>query len=200
MVFRLGWVLLLAAITAGCRERMADQLLGRWIGRPDTAVARGTREAGRYQDLAAGPAPTGRQVEAKSSAEDQQDSPLLAVPMSDWERYDVRILLEFADAQRVHMSLADGSEPRSGVWRVVQQTPVGLVIEIETRARGLDEGQVVTPLGSTGCQRRRFELQFDYDHRSARGQRCIGFRLVELGADPRLGAIYFKRAKSSEGA
>jgi hypothetical protein len=77
---------------------------------------------------------------------------------------------------------------------------VGLVIEIETRESGQEEGQVVTPLGSAGSQRRRFELQFDYDHRSARGHRCIGFRLVELGADPRLGAIYFKREKSSEGA
>jgi hypothetical protein len=126
----------------------------------------------------------------------RQGTPPL-VEVTDWERYKVRILLEFARAGELRMSLANGTEPRLGVWRVVQETPIGLVIEIVTRGPGMEEGQKVSAPGVASARRRRFELQLDYEDHSGNGQECVGFRLVELGADPRLGAIYFKREKSS---
>ncbi len=202
MIYRLAWLLLLVGSTAGCRDRHADQLLGRWIGQPDTAAARGARETLRYQNLTGRQKPSvplerdDQRVESDKLADTQRGSPREA-QVSDWERYDVQIVLEFIRTGRVNMSLADGSEPQWGVWHVVQQTPVGLVIEIETRESGQEKDQGVSASDRIRSQRRRFELQFETDPGVVGSGRWVGFRLVEVGADPRLGALYFKREKSS---
>lgn len=199
MIYRLVSILLLVGITAGCRDRRADSLLGRWLGQADTVADQEARETARYQSPAArstAPAPPANGPQGALSAA-VRPAATMAVETSDWERYDVRILLEFRRSQQVTMSLADGSEPRAGIWRVVHTTPAGLVIEIKTRGSGQEIDQPIPTMGESQVERRRFELQLDYDTRSGKSQECVGFRLIELGADPRLGALYFKREKSS---
>jgi hypothetical protein len=197
--------LLLIGLTTGCQDRMADQLLGRWVGQPDSSAKQAKREDLRYQSLT-GPVKTKEySIEFQQPAESQHDlltetpnqSSLLSAGATDWEQYDVQIFLEFARSQQVSMSLANEAEPRSGSWRVVRETPIGLVIEIETSRNEQSGSQEVPVQGGVSTERRRFELQLTLDDRSENGQSCIGFRLIELGADPRLGAIYFKREKEN---
>jgi hypothetical protein len=200
--------LLLIGLTTGCQDRMADQLLGRWVGQPDSSAKQAKREALRYQDLTdplkTRPVKTKEySIEFQQPAESQHDlltetpnqSSLLSAGATDWEQYDVQIFLEFARSQQVSMSLANEAEPRSGSWRVVRETPIGLVIEIETSRDEPSGSQEMSGQGEVSTERRRFELQLTLDDRSENGQSCIGFRLIELGADPRLGAIYFQREK-----
>lgn len=204
-------------LTAGCQDRLADKLLGRWIGQPDTSANQAEREALRYHDLTISQPPKGpmqiqdptqtvdRSIETQRPAAGQRDSlpktsgqgTTSSIDATDWEQYDVQILLEFARSRQVHMSLTNGSEPRSGIWRVVRETPIGIVIEIETRRSGQPGNQEIPIEGDVTTERRRFELQLDFDDPPTSGQPCVGFRLIELGADPRLGAIYFQREKGN---
>jgi hypothetical protein len=197
--------LLLIGLTTGCQDRMADQLLGRWVGQPDSSAKQAKREDLRYQSLT-GPVKTKEySIEFQQPAESQHDlltetpnqSSLLSAGATDWEQYDVQIFLEFARSQQVSMSLANEAEPRSGSWRVVRETPIGLVIEIETSRNEQSGSQEIPVQGGVSTERRRFELQLTLDDRAENGQSCIGFRLIELGADPRLGAIYFQREKEN---
>jgi hypothetical protein len=222
MSYRIVGLLLIGlttgGLTTGCQDRMADQLLGRWVGQPDSSAKQAKREALRYQDLTGlpktgllktGPLKTGpvktkeHSIEFQQPAESQHDlltetpnqSSLLSAGATDWEQYDVQIFLEFEHSQQVSMSLANEAEPRSGSWRVVRETPMGLVIEIETSRNEPSGSQEMSGQGEVSTERRRFELQLTLDDRSENGQSCLGFRLIELGADPRLGAIYFQREK-----
>jgi hypothetical protein len=209
MSYRIVGLLLIGlttgGLTTGCQDRMADQLLGRWVGQPDSSAKQAKRESLRYQDLM-GPVKTKEHsVEFQQPAESQHDlltetpnqSSLLSAGATDWEQYDVQIFLEFERSQQVSMSLANEAEPRSGSWRVVRETPIGLVIEIETSRNEPSGSQEMSGQGEVSTERRRFELQLTLDDRSENGQSCLGFRLIELGADPRLGAIYFQREKEN---
>jgi len=211
MFYRFPWILLFLGLTAGCQDRMAAKLQGRWIGQPDTRANQAEREALRYQDLIVSTQKKSPmqdvdrsneiQMSAPSQHDSQSDNASLGtnppISVTDWEHYDVQILLEFAGSQQVNMSLADGSEPRSGAWRVIRETPIGLVIEIETRQSGLAANREGPGKIDVSTERRRFELQLDFEDPSTGGQSCVGFRLIELGADPRLGAIYFQREKAN---
>jgi hypothetical protein len=209
MSYRIVGLLLIGlttgGLTTGCQDRMADQLLGRWVGQPDSSAKQAKRESLRYQDLT-GPVKTKEHsVEFQQPAESQHDlltetpnqSSLLSAGATDWEQYDVQIFLEFEHSQQVSMSLANEAEPRSGSWRVVRETPIGLVIEIKTSRNEPSGSQEMSGPGEVSTERRRFELQLTLDDRSENGQSCLGFRLIELGADPRLGAIYFQREKEN---
>jgi hypothetical protein len=126
------------------------------------------------------------------------------VQVTDWEDYDVTIVMDFVSSARVEMSLdgasllaengaqlgssvpAENSLPaenksQSGSWQIVSQSPVGCTIEIQTSEQGEDNRVV----------RRRFDLLLD-----ERDGTCVGFQLTENGADPQVGAIYFRRPES----
>ncbi len=168
-------VVFVAFLTVGCRGNVADNLQGRWIGKPDTAAELASREAKRYHDPS----------RAATQHTDSKETPNTATAdITDWEQYDVHILLNFVDDQRLEMSLTDGAQPLSGNWHIVQSSMTSLLIEVETKTMAAS-GENGKPGES---EWRRFDLQLDYED-----DRCIGFRMNESGADPRLGSIYFTR-------
>ncbi|MGI9430285.1 MAG: hypothetical protein ACR2NM_16610 [Bythopirellula sp.] len=160
------FLLLILCWSAGCQQRVPNMLLGRWEGRPDSADLRAEREAEKYGDEIG---------EAGASAADNE-----AERFSDWEEYDVKIVMDFVSSDRIEMTL-DGAQAQSGNWQVVAQSPVGCTIEIQTAPEAQDDKIV----------RRRFDLLLDQ-----RDGTCVGFQLTETGADPQLGAIYFRRPES----
>jgi len=175
-------LLVLATSVAGCQQRTASQLLGRWVGRPDSELARAEREELKYgkgSDEKSSPAQTissGSIVSGKSSGE-----------KSDWERYDVTVSLNFISHSRLEMSLAGGAEPVSGSWQIVASNSAGCTIEIVTNdSPDTDESLAQTEM------RRRFQLLLDN-----RDGQCLGFSLAEVGADRQLGTLYFHREESS---
>jgi len=153
-------VLLLLIGAIGCQQRVGSKLLGTWIGQPDTATARAEREAEKYGD--------------KPASNHQQ-------PETDWQQYDIVLKFDFVSRESLEMSLGDGSEPRSATWSVLDTSPTGCTIEVETS----------TGAGNS-AELRRFQLEID-----ERDGECIGFLLSEVGADRRLGAIYFRRAENN---
>jgi len=165
----LAGLLLLALVgVSGCQQRAANKLLGKWEGRPDTAAARGERESLKYGDTSSDVAP---------ESGDEAD-------LTDWESYDLSVSLEFFDHKRLEMSLSDGSDSVSGQWRVVSTTPIGCTIEVETAGEAAEsEGEE-----SAAVVRRQFQLDLD----ELEGE-CVGFTLMEVGADRRLGMLYFSR-------
>ena len=163
-------MLLLVALT-GCNGGVVDQLQGGWMGRPDTAAAVAAREAERF-----GEQPTDEDLG----------------PPTDWEQYDVGVRLEFVDETHVEMSLADGSQPVEGTWQVVESSPSGWIIEIETSPaddkKPIDSSNTAAADTPAKGECRRFNVEPDYQD-----GHCTGFRLSELGADRQLGAMYFRR-------
>jgi len=171
--------------TAGCQHRDAGMLLGRWIGRPDSAAARAEREAQKYGDAR----PSSDAVAQLIGHSDAAAPPEQQAGKTDWEQYDVAVLLNFVSRGRIEMSLADGTQSRSGWWRMIESGPAGCSIEVETNAsktpyNGAEPGEL---------QRRRFQIDFDL-----RDGACVGFLLTEAGADRQLGALYFRRANEAE--
>ena len=157
-------VCILLLTTTGCQQQIAGKLLGSWVGRPDTSAARAEREAVKY---------------GKRSAEsaDLQHATTTKDP-TDWEAYDVEVQFDFVDQKHLEMSLANGAEPMSATWRVLETTPTGCMIEVVTPAEAGEGAPVV----------RQFELVMD-----ERDGTYVGFLLTESGADRQLGALYFKR-------
>jgi len=101
--------------------------------------------------------------------------------VTDWEHYDPSVTLDFVDHERVEMALSGKTEePLSGKWRIVSTTPIGCTIEVETETED-----------SEGVVRRQFQLDLD----ECEGQ-CVGFTLIEVGADRQLGTLYFCRQES----
>ena len=157
---------LLVCCSAGCQQRMSNKLLGRWEGRPDSAERRAQREAEKYGDDPA-------QIELRARKSE-------TVQVTDWEDYDVEIVMDFVSSDLIKMTL-DGAQSQAGNWRIVSQSPAGCTIEIQTRRDGENDRVV----------RRRFDLLLD-----ERDGSCVGFQLTETGADPQVGALYFRRPKS----
>lgn len=153
------FVLLMLCCVAGCQQRMSSKLLGRWEGRPDSAAKRAERDAEKYGD------------EPDQLASQVDDD----VQVTDWEDYDVTIVMDFVSANRVEMAL-DGGQPESGSWQIVAQSPAGCTIEVQTEQ---EDDSVV---------RRRFDLLLD-----ERNGVCVGYQLTESGADAQVGALYFRR-------
>ena len=155
-------LLLLSQI--GCQQRTAASLLGEWVGRPDTTEARTRREAEKYGD---NPSP-----EWQAGTTDT---------ITDWQQVDVAVRFNFVSRSQLEMSLADGSEPHSGTWRVLETSPTGCAIEVDT------------PTGpEQSAELRRFQLEFD-----KRDGEVVGFLLSEMGADRQLGALYFRRSEQA---
>jgi len=158
--------MLLLLSTSGCQQRTAGKLLGQWVGTPDTAASRAERESQKYGETA-----SPDEVASRSPTPENA---------TDWERYDRSVTLDFIDYERVEMALADETEGSlSGKWRVVSTTPIGCTIEVET------EGD-----RSAAVVRRQFQLDLD----EGEGE-CVGFTLMEVGADRQLGTLYFSRPK-----
>jgi len=164
--------MLLLLSTSGCQQRAAGKLLGQWVGTPDTAASRAERESKKYGETAS---------VSKSASVAPENA-------TDWERYDRSVTLDFIDYERVEMALVGGSkpeepeEPLSGKWHVVSTTPIGCTIEVKTEG---EQSETVV--------RRQFQLDLD-EHE---GQ-CVGFTLIEVGADRQLGTLYFCRPEKSE--
>ena len=125
-------LLLVFCTLAGCQQRTASKLLGKWEGIPDTAAARQAREAEKYGD---------------PPAEDQADD---SSPVTDWEAYDIKVQLDFASRTDVKLALDNGLEPVAGTWHMVQAGPTACTIEIETPTSGENAPEL-----------RRFKLELD---------------------------------------
>jgi len=171
----LAMLLLLIVLGAsGCKQRVAGELLGRWVGVPDTAAARAERESQKYGEVTS----EGEEVVPESVA---------SKIATDWESFDLSVALDFVDYERVEMTLsgesvAAGLEPVSGKWHIVSTSPVGCTIEVET-AGAAGEGEK-----SAAAVHRHFQLNLD-----EREGECVGFTLMEVGADRQLGMLYFHR-------
>jgi len=161
-------VVLLLITSTGCQQRTASKLQGRWEGRPESAAARAAREAEKYGDA---PSSTDR-------SESKTDPP---AQVTDWENYDVTILIDFVSSNRLEMSLGNDHQPRSATWQIIATSLTGCTIEVQTES-ATDKNQDPT------TERRRFDLVLD-----EREGTCVGFLLTEVGADRQLGTIYFKR-------
>ncbi|MCG8449209.1 MAG: hypothetical protein MI725_06470 [Pirellulales bacterium] len=163
------FALLLAVLigASGCQQRVAAKLQGEWIGRADTAERRAAREAKKFGD---------------ESGLETETTPGGGRPLTDWEQYDMAVKFDFVDHTQLQMSLADGSQPLAGGWKVLETSPAGCIIEVET-ATGPDES----------AELRRFQLEMD-----ERNGTLDGFLLTEVGADRGLGALYFRRPDESE--
>ena len=164
-------LVLLLVLCSGCQQRAVNVLQGRWIGQPDTAEMQISREAEKYGDEK----PSGGGLAANFEGEDADAD---TEPGTDWEGYEAKIVMEFASDERVKMTL-NGKQPVEGKWKVVSTNPTGCMIEVETESETDSEPSLV---------RRRFDLLFDQ-----REGATVGFQLAEAGADPQLGALYFKR-------
>ncbi len=164
---------LLLLISAGCQQRTSSKLQGRWEGHPDSAASLAAREAEKYGDIQADNAPA-----EKGSATQTE----ITKPVTDWENYDVTILMNFLSSDRLEMSL-DGEQTKSGTWKVVSTSPAECIIEVQTKTEGED----------SALERRQFELLLD-----EREGTCVGFLLTEAGADRLQGALYFQRPGSSD--
>ena len=166
----------------GCGLNGAAELQGKWIGTPDNAAAQAEREAAKYNELVAATNP------ADAAEETEQDGPRRPVMVTDWEHYDVTVTLEFLDARRVRLTAACdvAGSPVEGEWKIVESGPAGVVIEVITPgdATGEPDGETARPV------RRRFELGLD-----RRESGLVGFTFNEVGADRRLGTLYFRRAE-----
>ncbi len=165
--------LLLLAVP-GCQQRAGNTLQGRWVGRPDTAAMRANREAEKYGDER--PQQPTSKLATKLSDDEADDDEYV----TDWEKYDVTITMDFVSSDQIEMTL-DGGQPVRGSWKVLSTSPTGCTIEVTTEAT---DSQQAEPQET----RRRFELLFD-----EREGVCVGFQLSEAGADAQLGALYFAR-------
>jgi len=165
----------LLIVAGGCQQQTASKLLGRWIGRADTAVARDARQRKKYGDF--------RPADPVAPLLGDQDR------KTDWENYEVAVAWNFLSAESLVMSLADGSQSLAGTWIIIGTSPTGCMIEVVTGepAEGAQGDEKKVPL------RRRFEIDLD-----ERDGDCVGFLLYETGADRQLGALYFRRPTDAE--
>ncbi len=161
-----------AVLIAGCQQSITGRLVGDWIGRPDTAAAAAVRSAKL-------------KARHKSDSNEAIEPPSVEeatakLGKTDLEHHDVTIRMSLAGDKTATMSLGDGSEPLAGVWRVIEKLPPSGA-EIEISLSGADDGSP----GRAG--RRRFIIDFQEIDEAA------GFTLVEKGADPQFGRLYFTR-------
>ena len=173
--------LLALLVTPGCQQPVRERIVGQWIGKPDTAAAAAERVAKQ-------------QAAAEKKSGDEQDE---AVPkqdstaklgVTDLEGHDVTILLYFNSDKTVKMSLGDESQPREGVWRVVESLPPqGAEIEISLTTKAEPGAEDEKPSKQKSVEKRRFIIDFQQQDDST------GFTLIEKGADPKFGRLYFEQ-------
>lgn len=182
MVYRCFIVLALFSLV-GCYQTPAGMLEGKWLGKPDSTAA-AKKRGDAAQTSTAGMAPTeatGGQGKATGA--------------TDLEAYDIGIHLDFHSDKTVEMALADGSQPRSGIWRVVTTLPPnGAEIEItwveenESPKTPTDEPEL------TSIEKRRFLVEFE-NGSAAEGatedEGIAGFTLREKGAEIKFGRLFF---------
>ncbi len=174
-------ILCLLSIVFGCHQKTSTKLSGKWIGRPDTAVARAARESDKFDEVVS------EEVSETVLSKPEADT--------DWEKYDVAVIWDFVSNESLEMSLVDGSQPILGHWEIISLSPIGCTIEVVTLV-GIESSSSVAETvpsdkndGEKVPQtRRRFEIELD-----ERDGECVGFLLYEAGADRQLGAIYFSR-------
>lgn len=152
---------------------MSGRLTGEWVGQPDTAAAareRSARLRAEHQQASG----AGLDVPTEDAAEAELGT-------TDLERHDVTIRMTLGGDKTAHLSLGDGSREVSGVWRLVTSLPPdGAEIEISTSADDESAEQI---------EKRRFIIDFQ-----DAGDRP-GFTLIEKGAEPQFGRLYFTRSK-----
>lgn len=177
-------LLILSALfcSGGCTQRAASKLLGRWEGRPDSAETRAARDAQKYGDEIAGSSSADvTPADATPTAEGTVEDAIAELDQTtDWEEFDVTIVMDFVSSDRVEMTLG-GEQPVVGTWKVLSTTPSGCTIEVATEGASTKDG-------AKQSVRRRFELLLD-----EREGTLVGFQLSEAGADAQLGALYFQR-------
>ncbi len=169
------FVAFLLVASAGCQQTVRSRLVGTWTGRPDTAADAAARSA---------------KLKAKQRSEGgsgvdspTEDAATAELGKTDLEQHDVAVCMTFADDKTVAMALGDGSEEVAGVWRVVATLPPdGAEIEISLTD---SEGE-----SSKRNEKRRFIIDFQENGDAP------GFTLVEKGADPQFGRLYFVREDS----
>lgn len=171
---------LLVLSSVGCQQSTTGKLIGRWEGRPDTAVQRTAREAEKYGD------------EINESSDETDTAELgEAVRVTDWEAYDVVVEFDFVSSEQLKMSF-NGEQSKTGKWKIIATSPTGCTIEVRTELEAQaevvadDKEQAEPPV-----ELRRFDILLD-----ERDEECIGFTLSEVGADQQLGTLYFQRPKS----
>lgn len=165
-------------VSIGCQQSMSNRLEGKWVGRPDSAEAAADRSA-RLKAEQQGAA-------EESPAVPVDDMPPAARQRTELEQHDVEIHLDFAADKQVTMSLGNDREPLHGVWRVVATLPPdGAEIEIHLKPPG--ESSTAAPTSGERREKRRFIIDFQKHGAEA------GFTLMEKGADPQFGRLYFVR-------
>jgi len=165
-------------LASGCAPSVPSELLGAWVGRPDTQQARAASENLRYGPSLRGAAtePSGEAPSGGVGADDR---------VTDWERYDATVRLRFLDRQRMTLQL-DDRPPVAARWRLVETGPAGAVLEVDVDPPPASPSSAAA--GESRPARRQFELAFDRD-----AGRLVGFALTEAAADRQLGALYFQR-------
>lgn len=159
-------------LLVGCQQSATSRLVGEWVGRPDTAAAAAARGDKLKAKQRSG---TTAAVEAPSDEEAAAE-----LGKTDLEQHDVIICMTLGSNKRVSMSLGDHSQPLEGVWRVVTTLPPdGAEIEISLTQSSEEM--------SERAEKRRFIIDFQENDNAP------GFTLVEKGADPQFGRLYFVR-------
>lgn len=167
----------LCLLATGCQQSVSTRLVGAWQGRPDTTAAAAKRSAelkAKERKLAGDDA-----VAAPTDAESDETP-----AKTDLELHDLAIELTFAENSEVSMSLGDGSQPLNGTWRVVEILPPrGAEIEISLAEIKTEATDKPAP----PSEKRRFIVDFQGDDPAS------GYTLVEKGADPQFGRLYFEK-------
>lgn len=169
----LGLTVCFVVPVAGCQQSISSRLEGQWHGKPDTVAAAAERSK-KLKD---------KQKEANETAAivPVEDQAAAAKGKTDLEQHDVTINLTFHSDKTIAMELGDGSQPLVGRWRILQTLPPrGAELEITSRPTGK-----LSPEDKVDEQKRRFVIDFQGDDAKD------GFTLVEKGADPKFGRLYF---------
>lgn len=178
--------LLLVAIVAnvvGCGAGpLEQQLVGRWVGKPDSMAGREKRVPSPITE--ADEATTSDDNQAVSSQENggQAEEPAKTNESTDLETFDFRLTLDFGPEGMIEMWKEERQELLSGTWQVLSQTGNRANIEIAVKREADRESeQQPEPI----LEQRRFELVLEPE--------ATGFTLREEGADPKFGWLYFER-------
>lgn len=198
--YLLSLLLLLLCVTGCGTTAMEEQLLGTWVGRPDSAAEREVRvpsPVSLQQDPSAVAQQTVDPAEPVSTKTSEGEKP--DPNRTDLEAFDFRITLRFATGGEVEMWVGDKQDQLNGTWHLLSEE--GSRAQIEIAAERLDEmqppPQQLAKSGDKNAveaskveppkEQRRFELLMEPE--------AHGFTLREVGADPRFGWLYFERQK-----
>lgn len=174
--WQLAIVICLLVVVAGCnRQSTAQRLVGRWVGKPETAQQRQDRSLVANNS----PAKTTDDDAAKDSPT-EKTTPSNNGPPTELETVDVQVTLDFSVDGTIEMWLGEKQETLAGDWRVIS-TEVNLVQLQITAKRETQEDAV------SKTEKRRFDLQWQ------ELKAGDAFTLREQAADPQFGTLYFVR-------